>query len=106
MNNYIITKQKAEADSNGITFCLFHCMKGEISFMRKKLTRFTSVFLAMLLFMSAIMPSGNMRVQAASSLKAALKEESGKGIPADEGWSLYNALKRVPATFSFLLYTL
>ena len=66
--------------------------------MRQKLTRFTSLFLAMLLLISAIIPTGSLNVQAASSLKAALKEESGKGIPADEGWSLYNALKRVPAS--------
>ena len=66
--------------------------------MRQKLTRFTSLFLAMLLFISAVMPSGTVSVLAASSLKAALKEESGKGIPADEGWSLYNALKKVPAS--------
>ena len=66
--------------------------------MRKKLTRFTSVFLAMLLFISTVLPSGTVSTQAASSLKAALKEESGKGIPADEGWSLYNALRKVPAS--------
>ena len=66
--------------------------------MRKKLKRFTSLFLAMLLLISVVMPSGSISVQAASSLKAALKEESGKGIPADEGWSLYNALKKVPAS--------
>ena len=58
--------------------------------MRQKLIRVSSLFLAMLLFVSAIFPSGSMTVHAASSLKAALKEESGKGIPADEGWSLYN----------------
>ena len=66
--------------------------------MRQKLRRFPSLFLAVLLLLTAILPSGSMTVHAASSLKAALKEESGKGIPADEGWSLYNALKKVPAS--------
>ena len=66
--------------------------------MRQKLIRVSSLFLAMLLFVSAIFPSGSVTVHAASSLKAALKEESGKGIPADEGWSLYKALQKVPAS--------
>ena len=66
--------------------------------MRQKLIRVSSLFLAMLLFVSAIFPSGSLTVHAASSLKAALKEESGKGIPADEGWSLYKALQKVPAS--------
>ena len=66
--------------------------------MRYRFKKISSVFLAMLLLVSAILPSQSIMVEAASSLKAALKEESGKGIPADEGWSLYNALRKVPAS--------